>query len=192
MSLKTAFSLLALTALLALPGSLLRAKEDGQAQSAVRSLDIDDVKVQWFSQGEEDLPAWISVHLLVGPLGTLSGTMTEVELAADGTDEDGDPYGFETTVFDSSEGSLRNISLERGAFSFTVVYPGKDASRVVYAGHLDEGKAQGWILSAISRGPKGDAAGHNRFPLASEEKKAGAVEIFTDPESPDLSGGQSI
>jgi hypothetical protein len=192
MTLKPPARALALLCALALPGTLARASADGPPRPALRSLDIDDVKVQWFAQGEEDLPAWISAHFTVGPLGAVTGTMTEVELAADGADEDGDPLGFETSVFESSDGTLRDISLGSDGFAFTAVYPGKDASRVAYAGHPDTSQPRGWVLSAVSRGPKGDAAGHNRFPLSSAQKKDGNLEIFTDTEQGGLSGGQSI
>jgi len=191
MNLKRTVWVLGFCCALGAPAPLLWAAPDGRPTASLRSLDLEDIKVQWFSRGEEELPAWISAHFDVGPLGQVTGRVTETELAADGVDEDGDPYGFETSVFDTSDGSLRDPVLQENVFTFTMVYP-EDGGRVAYALVRSRAVQGQWDLNAASRGPKGASAGHNRFPLAGEEKKAGALKIFTDPADFDDKGLQSL
>lgn len=146
---------------------------------------MQDVKVQWFSRDSEELPAWISAHFEVGPLGRVSGTVTETDLAADGVDEDGDPLGFETSVYDTADGSLTEISLGQDGFTFTTVFTGQDSERVTYAVHRSATVEGAWTLSAAGKSTKGLSFGHNRFPLAGDEKKQGVLKITTAPDAED-------
>jgi hypothetical protein len=155
-------------------------------------LDLEDLKIQWFNRDSEELPSWINAHFDVGALGAVSGRVTETNLSGDGSDEDGDPYGFDTNVFETADGTLKDLSVGRDSFSFTVVYPGKDGGQVAYSGRREGSAAGAWTLHAASRSSKGDSAGHNRFPLTSEEKKEGQLEIYTQTEDTDSKDTQSL
>jgi len=189
MKLSQLLRILAVACVLALPGPAMRAAPDGRPAEGLRSLDLEDLKIQWFSKGEEELPAWINAHFTVGPLGQVTGSMTETELAADSADEDGDPAGFETSVFDTADGTLKDLRVSVDAFAFTAVYSGEDGGVVRYAGRRSSSEQGAWVLNAAARSPKGDSAGHNRFPLGCEEKKDGVLEVFTLPEAQQPSGG---
>jgi hypothetical protein len=186
------FAALGFCCALALPQSQALADADARPAASLRSLDLDDVKIQWFSHGDEELPAWISAQFDVGPMGQISGTMTEVELAADGNDEDGDPYGFETNVFDTADGTLKDVSFDHDRFAFTAIYQVKDGGLVHYSGRRSDTVMGEWNVSAVGTGPKGDSEGHNRFPLASDEKKEGTLEIYTEPAAQDPQGTESL
>jgi hypothetical protein len=159
---------------------------DGAPTTAPRSVTVQDVKVQWFAKGAEELPAWINVRLDVGPMGAVTGTLTETDLDADGTDEDGDPAGFDTNVYDTADGSLSGVTIGRDAMSFTTVAADNNAGRVLYALRRSATVRGGWVLSAAGRNAKGLSYGHNRFPLTADEKKPGVLAIYAAPD--DLAG----
>jgi hypothetical protein len=165
---------------------------DSKSSSGLKSLDLEALKIQWFANGEEELPAWLNAHFDVEALGQISGEVTETDLSADGVDEDGDPAGFDTSVFSTADGSLRDVSVSRSRFAFTLVYTGSDPGRVTYLGSLDGSVPGGWRVTAVSRSPKGDSAGRNRFPLDSEEKETGKLEIFTKVDDPPAAGTQAL
>jgi hypothetical protein len=185
MSLKRAVWVPGFLCAFALPGPVLWASPDGRPAAIPRSLDLQDVKVQWFGQGAEELPSWINAHFVVGPLDGITGTVTETDLEADGVDDDGDPVGFETSVFDTADGSLRDVTLGRNGLAFTTVFADKDSGRVTYALRRSPTIPGGWILSAVGKGSTGLSYGRNRFPLASDEKKQGALNIYTAPDALD-------
>jgi hypothetical protein len=183
MSLKRAVWVGGFLCVLALSGPGLEAFPDGGPAVVPNSFTVQDVKVQWFSKGEEELPGWINARFETGPMGVVAGTVTETDLEADGLDEDGDPSGFETSVFDTSDGSLRELSLGRNAVAFTTVFPDQASGRVTYAFHRSATVQGGWVLSAIGKSSKGLSYGHNRFPLAGDEKKQGVLQIYTAPDT---------
>jgi hypothetical protein len=174
-------------ALMAL-GSL--APRMGQSESAPpKALQMDDIKMDWAGGGEEELPTWLSAQLALGPDGKVTGRVVEVGLSDDGNDEDGDPAGFETYVFEVSDGSLKEPQFDGHSFSFTCLYPTDPSWSLAIAGHMDA-QGRGWTLDAVSKGrdddqeghPKKDgpirtSAGRNRFPLTSDQKD-GVLEIY--------------
>ncbi len=151
----------------------------GQVAAAVRVVKLEDIKVQWFSKDDEDLPAWISGSIAIGPLGGLEGRLIETALADDGTDDDGDPMGFDTKVFETLDGSLTGLGFGPGRLDFTTVYSDPDAGAAVY--RLRRYGAPGaWTLSVAQRGKDGDYAGRNRFPLMGTVRH-GVLTITTAP-----------
>ncbi|HTB23147.1 MAG TPA: hypothetical protein VK914_10625 [bacterium] len=158
-------------------------RPDGAPTSVPRSVTVQNVKVQWFAKGEEELPAWINARLSVGPMGVVTGTVTETDLDADGTDEDGDPTGFDTNVYDTMDGSLTGLTVGLDALTFTCVGPDKDSGSVVYALRRSATARGGWTLSAAGRNSKGLSYGHNRFPLTADEKKPGVLAVYTAPDA---------
>jgi hypothetical protein len=185
MSLIRAFWVPGFLCALALSGPVLWAFPDARPTTVPRSLDLQDVKVQWFAQGEEELPAWINAHFEVGPLGDVTGTVTETDLGADGLDDDGDPSGFQTSVFNTADGSLRGVTLGRNGFVFTTVFADRDSGQVTYAFHRSATVPDGWVFSAVGKAATGVSFGHNRFPLAGDEKKQGVLKIYTAPDPAD-------
>lgn len=169
---------LALCALLGLPQGQRAA---GAEDVGLRSLELSDIKVQWFSADNEDLPAWINARFDVGPLGGVSGRVVETDLAADGTDEDGDPGGFGAKVFDTGDGTLRGVALGLGGCDFTTVFPDKDSGRATYRLRRG-GDPRGWLLSVAQRSGHGLYVGHNRFPLTGRMDRGGVLEIYPAPD----------
>ncbi len=161
-------------------GSALGAGPDSAPLEPIQSLDLQDVKVQWFSKGEEELPAWINAHFQVGPFGAVSGRVTETDLAQDGTDEDGDPSGFNTLVFDTADGTLRGVSLGARLCTFTTVFKDKASGQATYALHPSESVAGEWQLSVVQKSEDGLSVGRNRFPLSADPPKNGALFITTE------------
>jgi len=141
------------------------------------SIELRNVKIQWFARGAEELPAWINAHFVVGPLGIVSAMVTETNLGADGVDEDGDPGGFETTVFDTRNTSLSGVRWSERGFTFTTIYPDKDAGRVDYAVHRSTSLQGGWVVRAAAKSAKGLSFGRNRFPLVGDQAKDGLLKI---------------
>ncbi|HTA17371.1 MAG TPA: hypothetical protein VK786_06470 [bacterium] len=170
---------------LVLPGPVLWASADGRPAAIPRSLDLEDIKVQWFGQGAEELPSWINAHFVVGPLDGITGTVTETDLEADGVDDDGDPVGFETSVFNTADGSLRDVTFGSNGLAFTTVFADKDSGRVTYALRRSATVPGGWTLSAVGTGSTGISYGRNRFPLSGDEKKQGVLKIHTAPDDLD-------
>lgn len=158
---------------------------------APRRLGLRAIKMQWFSEGVEELPAWISAHLERDSAGRLRGSVTEVQLEDEGADEDGDPRGFQTWVFSTADGSLENPQLSADSFSFTLRYPDPEGDRVLMVGHRSEGENPGWSVQAAYRRGRQSAEGHNRFPLGAEWSGDG-LEIFTEGEDPSPVEGQDL
>jgi hypothetical protein len=178
---------LALTLVLAL--GLLAPRAGRTELAPPKALQMDDIKIDWAGDGEEELPTWLSAQLAVGPDGKVTGRVVEVGLSDDGTDDDGDPAGFETYVFEVSDQSLKDPRFDGHSFSFTCLYPTDPTWSLAVAGHMDD-QGQGWTLDAVSKGKDEDkegkplkdgplrtSLGRNRFPLISEQKD-GVLQIY--------------
>ena len=163
-----------------------------------KALQMDDLKLDWAGGGEEELPTWVSAQLAIGPDGKVTGRVVEVGLGQDGTDEDGDPLGFDTYVFEVSDGTLKEPVFDGHSFSFTCLYPLDPSWSLALAGHLDEAKGRGWTVNAVSQGKDQDhggkpvhSLGRNRFPLISQQKD-GVLQIYPQDDGAKDQGGMSL
>jgi hypothetical protein len=169
-----------------------------------KALQMDGIKLDWAGDGEEELPTWISAQLAVGPDGKITGRVVEVGLSEDGNDEDGDPAGFDTYVFEVSDGTLKDPHFDGQSFSFTCLYPTDPSWSLAVAGQMDPGKGQAWTLNAVSKGKDEDQDGHpkkdgpvrnslgrNRFPLTSQQKD-GVLQIYPQDPGAEDNGSTSL
>lgn len=148
---------------------------------AFRVLQLDDIKLDWSGHGEEELPTWISGQLSVGPDGRLSGRVVETALSDDGTDEDGDPAGFDSYVFDTDDGTMKDLHFDAHGFSFSASDPTDKDWTLSVAGHLSDPATGAWVVSAASKGAKEASVAQNRFPLEGDSKD-GVVSVYPQPQ----------
>lgn len=151
-----------------------------QAPAAPLRLQFFNIKIDWTDSGGEELPSWISGEFHLDAAGKPVGRLVEVDLDDDGTDEDGDPAGFDSWVFESADGGLSDLDLSDGRVSFSAHDPSDKAWSLHVAARCTDSVAGTWTLQALSQEGSQRSVGKNRFPLISKQKD-GACQVYPDP-----------
>jgi hypothetical protein len=157
-----------------------------QAPAVALKLHFYNVKVEWTGKDGEELPTWVNGTFSLDAAGKPVGRVVEVALSDDGNDDDGDPAGFDTWVFDSADGSLSELTVAAGGVSFSAHDPSDPSWSLHLAARCNDTVAGTWVLQALSQSSDDRSVGKNRFPLASQTKD-GELQVFPDagPEDPD-------